>query len=157
MGIRLGEAKDCKAVLSIAKEVQDFHRKHRPEIFENVDPYSESFYNSMLDESDTFLYVIEKENQILGYAIATINKYSDLIMLKKRKILMIDDFCIKQSNKRQGLGSELFSYILDKAKEHKVDSLELNVWHFNVESRCFYLAMGMKEKSHEFEMLTAPL
>ncbi|SFS05141.1 Ribosomal protein S18 acetylase RimI [Anaeromicropila populeti] len=154
--IRQAEEKDCDSVLRIAGEVQEYHRQYRPETFARVQPYSKEFYKLMLSEENTYVFVARDElDQVHGYSIVTVNNYTNLIMLKKRHILMVDDFCVETAYKRQGIGKKLFRFIIDFSKEQKADAIELNVWHFNKEAIAFYQKMGMKEKSHEFELFLA--
>lgn len=153
MQIRKAEPKDCSGVLAIATEVQEFHHLHREDVFTEVEPYSQEFYMSMLTEENlTLLVAVDEKNQIIAYAIFTVNDYSDIIMLRKRHIGMIDDFCVKKSYKRKGIGEALFQKLKELAEEKEVDSIELNIWHFNSEAVEFFKTMGMTEKSHEFEL-----
>lgn len=154
MKIRLAEEKDCEQVLKIAKEVQDYHRIFRPEIFADVQPYSNEFYQTMLKDENINLYVACDDNdKAIAYSIFTIQNYSNLVMLNIRKVVMIDDFCVLKECKKKGIGRALFKSITDFAKAKLVDAIELNIWHFNEETIEFCKAMGMTEKSHEYELI----
>lgn len=63
----------------------------------------------------------------------------------------MDEICIKESNRRQGLGRMLFDYSYDLVKSNGAESLELGVWSFNENAIGFYRAIGMVEKNIRME------
>jgi ribosomal protein S18 acetylase RimI-like enzyme len=154
MNIRLATEKDCAQVLLIAKEVQTYHRSNRPDIFTDIEPYSKDFYFSLLNENSTFLYVACDDNDTaIAYCIISLHNYSNIVMLNRRSILMIDDLSVKDEYKRNGIGTSLFQFINEFGKEKSVNAIELSVWHFNDEANKFFQAMGMESKSHEYELI----
>lgn len=60
---------------------------------------------------------------------------------------------VKENNRRQGIGRELFIDIKDKLKEKGIDKLELMVWSFNKDAINFYRNEGMKTRSEIMELL----
>lgn len=72
-------------------------------------------------------------------------------LLKDRYYAYIDEICIKETFRRQGLGKILFEYIYNLVKNKGADSLELGVWSFNKVALEFYKAMGMVEKNIRME------
>ena len=72
-------------------------------------------------------------------------------LLKDRYYAYIDEICIKETFRRQGLGKILFEYIYNLVKNKGAESLELGVWSFNKVALEFYKAMGMVEKNIRME------
>lgn len=151
--IRRADIDDGEAVMKLAKEIHDYHRGQRPEIFADVSPYSKQFYELMLNDENTNIFVAANEdNAIIAYMIITTINYTNITMLNKRHIIMIDDFCVSKAYKRRGVGTKMFNTAKSFAKEKQVDAIELCVWEFNDEAKEFYKAMGMNVKSRELEL-----
>ena len=70
---------------------------------------------------------------------------------RDRYYAYIDEICIKETFRRQGLGKILFEYIYNLIKNKGAESLELGVWSFNKVALKFYKAMGMVEKNIRME------
>lgn len=153
INIRLADISDGEEVIKLSREIHDYHREQRPEIFADVSPYSKQFYELMLNDENTNIFVAANEaNAIIAYMIITTINYTNMVMLNKRRIVMIDDFCVAKAYKRQGVGTKMFNAAKSFAKEKQVDAIELCVWEFNDEAKEFYKAMGMNVKSRELEL-----
>jgi GNAT superfamily N-acetyltransferase len=72
----------------------------------------------LLNSSDTKLFVVENiDNKDLGaYCIVRIMTTSCLPIIIQNRFVYIDNFCVKDSYKRNGVGKLLFQYIVDYAK-----------------------------------------
>jgi diamine N-acetyltransferase len=95
--------------------------------------------------------VIKKDNKIVGYAIIRFIELKNMDLLNDKFFAYIDEICIKESNRGQGLGRELFDYSYNLVKRNGAESLELGVWSFNENAIGFYKAIGMVEKNIRME------
>ena len=59
------------------------------------------------------------------------------------KTLYIDDLCVDENKRGQHLGSKLYNYVKDYAKENNYYNLTLNVWELNEPAMKFYQKMGL--------------
>ena len=73
--------------------------------------------------------------------------------MNERDFLDIDEFCVDKAYRRQGIASEMISFIRNYAKEKGWNRLELNMWEFNEEALAFYEAMGFKTYRRYMEMM----
>ena len=71
--------------------------------------------------------------------------------MKDRKILHIEDICVDENNRKNGIGKKLYNKIIELAKEINIDSIELMVWGFNKNAIKFYESLGMNIKNLRFE------
>ncbi|WP_346962231.1 GNAT family N-acetyltransferase [Clostridium sp.] len=63
-----------------------------------------------------------------------------------------DDFCVKASKQKKGIGRLLFEYIVDYAKTEEALSLQLIVWEFNKDAIKFYESLGMSVRNRRMEL-----
>ena len=62
----------------------------------------------------------------------------------ERELLDIDEFCVDEAYRRQGIATELIGFIRDYAKEEGFARLELNMWEFNGGALACYEAAGFR-------------
>ena len=63
-----------------------------------------------------------------------------------------DDFCVKSSHQKNGIGRFLFQYIVDYSKTEGASSLQLVVWEFNKDAIKFYETLGMSTRNRRMEL-----
>ena len=61
-----------------------------------------------------------------------------------RKTLYIDDLCVEALMRGRRIGTELYRYVLNYARNIGCYNVTLNVWSCNPDASAFYQAMGMK-------------
>lgn len=124
MNIRRIEEKDLPIVLVLEKLLYK-------------DPWNEKNFESEISQNDyAYMYVLEHEGVILGYAgfwlsyeYATITKVS-----------------INPAVQRKGLGYYLFSYIMNKAIELGATSFSLEVRESNISAQNLYIKSGYRKE-----------
>jgi ribosomal protein S18 acetylase RimI-like enzyme len=73
-------------------------------------------------------------------------------VMTDRKELYIDDLCVDESIRSQGLGGKIFSEVCRYAKMRKIDTITLNVWCGNENAMAFYEKLGMKPQKIGMEL-----
>ena len=132
-------------------QVHSIHFNARPDIFNNVSPLNKEFYLEQIKSNDCICIVVEDNNNIVGECFARIVESSSIPILKKRKILVIEDICVDKNQRSQGVGNMIFDYLENRAKELKLDTIELSVWSFNLNAIKFYEKQGFKNKNIKME------
>ena len=69
-----------------------------------------------------------------------------------RSFAYVDDFCVKSSYKRKGIGRLLFEYVSKYAIKECASLLQLVVWEFNEDAIGFYEKMGMSTANRRMEV-----
>jgi ribosomal protein S18 acetylase RimI-like enzyme len=64
-------------------------------------------------------------------------------------ILVIDDVHVEEGYRRKGVGTELMKYVIEIAKENKVDCIELLVNSYNLVAKGLYKKAGFSKTSKE--------
>ena len=63
-----------------------------------------------------------------------------------RRELYIDDLCVDEARRGQGVATELYRHVVDRAKAAGAAFVTLNVWTGNLSAMRFYEKMGMKPR-----------
>ncbi|WP_288531379.1 N-acetyltransferase [uncultured Secundilactobacillus sp.] len=107
------------------------------------DNYSESVLSSELDDPNSWFYYIKVAGEVAGYLKLNVDEAQTEAMgvsaMEIQRIYLLPTF------KRQGLGTELVNWAVDKAKEKQKNELWLGVWENNVAALAFYQKLGFKE------------
>ncbi|MGG7142985.1 N-acetyltransferase family protein [Clostridium nigeriense] len=152
VNIRLAKLSDYRNISSISKELHLYHVKNRPDIYKEArKTIYRTYFNELLKDREIEILVITLDEKIVGYAIVRYVDLKNVDLLKDKYFAYIDEICIREDFRRQGLGKNLFEYIYKLVKSKGVDTLELGVWSFNKSALEFYKAMGMVEKNIRME------
>ena len=65
-------------------------------------------------------------------------------VLCDRKVLYIDDLCVDESRRGQGIATRLYDRVCEFARESGCHAVTLNVWCGNDSAMAFYEKRGMK-------------
>ncbi|MCR1952420.1 GNAT family N-acetyltransferase [Clostridium sp. DSM 100503] len=150
--MRHAKLEDYKYISNISKELHIFHVKNRPDIYKEASKtMCKSYFKELLNDEDIEIIVIVKNKKIVGYTMIRYIEIKNMDLLNDKFFAYIDEICIKESSRRQGLGRMLFDYTYDLVKSNGAEALELGVWSFNEGAIGFYKAMGMVEKNIRME------
>ncbi len=152
MEIRLAKQEDIPTITELLGQIARLHIEARPEIFlEREGKYSEEEQKALLTDPIRPVYVAVEEGRVLGYAFCVYKEIRNHHTLKDRKCLYIDDLCVDEACRGKGVGSALYAYVRQLAKERGCDNVELNVWAFNTSAIRFYEKCGMKVQRMQME------
>ena len=153
MEIRFAEAKDVTGILALLKQVGRVHHQGRPDIFRSgAQKYGASQVLSMLDSSKTPIFVAVEGGKVLGYCFCQIHIFEHDPVMTDRRVLYIDDLCVDEHVRGNGIGRGLYKEVCRYAKMRKCDSITLNVWCCNDGALKFYEALGLKPQKIGMEM-----
>ena len=155
MIIRKANANDYKGVEKLLVEVNNLHQKLRPDIFiENAVKYDEKKFDEIiLNESTPVFVAVDDEGKVLGHLFCSVRDYEQVKVCKDFKSLFIDDLCIEEGARGQGIGKALYEFAIGYARENGCYDVTLNVWEGNNSARAFYEKMGMFPKETQMEYI----
>lgn len=105
-----------------------------------------------MEDSSRPIYVAEEDNKVLGYAFCIYQENrSNLLM--NIKTLYIDDLCVLEDVRGMHIGTQLYEYVLDVAKENGCYNVTLNVWECNEGAKRFYEKCGLKVQKTGMEKI----
>lgn len=144
MSIRKANINDVNGINALLYQVQDVHANGRPDIFiKGTKKFKDEELIEILNGNDLFFYVYEANEKILGYICIKIIIESESFSKYARKELYIEDLCVDENYRHQGIAKELYDYIIELAKKEGCSHITLNVWELNKNAKEFYKKMGM--------------
>lgn len=153
--IREAVANDYFEINNLVVEVHNLHVQNRPDVYVCVDtPLMREDFDDLLSAKDTKLFVVEDttNKELLAYSIVKITSQRSIQIFNPSKFAYIDDFCVKSSYQKNGIGRLLFEYVIDYAKTEGALSIQLVVWEFNKDAIKFYEALGMSTRNRRMEL-----
>jgi len=152
--LRKAEPRDSAELLRLLKYIAGLHRKGRPDIFRPAgSKYDEAALAGILrDERKPIFVAADDAQHILGYAFCIIRETSGDVMLQDRKTLYLDDLCVDERFRGQGIGKALLEAVQKYGAEIGAVSVELNVWDFNRSAAAFYKHFGFSVQKSILEL-----
>jgi len=154
MEIRFAEPRDVTGILHLLRQVGQVHHQGRPDIFRaGAQKYSASQVLSMLDRSDTVIFVAVEGESVLGYGFCMVKTYDRDPVMTDRTELYIDDLCVDETCRGQHIGRQIYDAICRYARMRKCRCVTLNVWCCNAGAMKFYEALGLKPRKIGMETI----
>ena len=145
MEIRFANTQDVGGILELLRQVGLVHHKGRPDIFRgNAQKYSASQVINMLDKPQTPIFIAAEGDKVLGYCFCMIKNFHNDPVMTERTELYIDDLCVDENCRGQGVGKKLYETVCEYAKMRKCGYITLNVWACNESAMKFYEKCGLK-------------
>lgn len=94
------------------------------------------------DKEKPVLVAVDAQEQVLGYAMCAIKRVRGIPVMVERDFLWVDDLCVDEAARGQGIGELLMAAVTDMARELGLDKIELNVVESNEGARKFYERLG---------------
>jgi len=142
--VRRAEERDIPAVLNLLVQVNMVHHNGRPDLFKGpTTKYSAEELKAIFSNGETPVFVCTDENdKVVGHGFCVMEQYGGQLMTE-RSTLYIDDICVDENTRGQGVGRALYDHILDYAREAGCYNVTLNVWSCNPGAMAFYEKLGM--------------
>lgn len=154
MMLRFAQEGDIPALNRLLRQVLEVHHSGRPDIFRpDTKKYTDDELRSLLTDPLSPVFVAEAEGEVLGYAFCQIQKTEGSLLLQDRKSLYIDDLCVEEGCRGQGIGKALLEYVLSYASALHCHSITLNVWALNETARRFYERNGLLPLKYTMEKI----
>lgn len=151
--IQLADMNDFDEINLIVKEGQDEHSEALPHIFTKVDQVMpESYFRELLEGSNTDILVAKIGTEAVGYAVMELNESPSFHSVTPRVFAYMNDFGVKSSFQRRGIGKELFEACVEWARKKEASSLDLTVWEFNEKAITFYESFAMENLSRKMTL-----
>lgn len=145
MQIRRAEEKDMDGINKLLLQVLMVHHNGRPDLFKShTKKYTDEELKAIIADDNTPIFVsVDEKEQVLGYAFCIFKQFINDNILTDIKTLYIDDLCVDENVRGQHIGTKLYEYVLQFAKESGCYNLTLNVWSLNESAMKFYEKCGL--------------
>ena len=145
MKIRRAEPKDLEKIKELLSQVDLVHHRIRPDLFKIGRKYTDEQILEIVADDKRPIFVAADENDVTrGYAFCIFKQYKNDNVLTDIKTFYIDDLCVDESARGEGIGRALYEYVKDFARQNDFYNITLNVWEGNDSARRFYESVGMQ-------------
>ena len=152
--IRRAKESDMEKIKDLLSQVLDVHHNGRPDLFKaNCRKYTDLELSEIIKNDSTPIFVAKNGDGILGYCFCIIKETRDDNIITDHRSLYIDDLCVDSSCRGQNIGSLLYGYVKNYAKEIGCYNLTLNVWECNPTAKRFYEKLGLVPQKTVMETL----
>ncbi len=153
MEIRFAQNKDIAGIIELLKQVGQVHHEGRPDIFRlGTQKYDEQGVAEIMANPKTPIFVAVEGNKVLGYCFCVLTEHQGERSMTDRKELYIDDLCVDEKTRGQGIGKILYKEVCRFAKEENCAFITLNVWCCNQPAMGFYEKLGLTPRKINMEM-----
>lgn len=154
MVIRLAKENELDRINELRKQVNDLHVEGKPDVFKpGFGDELRDYIHDIWNDQNKEIIVADNGDCICGFAVINHIIKPENPFMKERDFLDVDEFCVDKEFRRQGIASELISFIKAHAKEQGFNRIELNMWEFNQDALAFYEAAGFETYRRYMEMM----
>ena len=153
MEIRPAQSRDIPGMIALLRQVGEVHHVIRPDIFRSgAQKYDEQELEALLKDDARPIFVAVEGKFVLGYCFCIHKDVAGSTVLTDRKELYIDDLCVDENCRGQGVATKLYDHVCGYAKDCGCAFITLNVWNGNDGAMKFYEKAGLTPRSITMEM-----
>ena len=142
--IRKAAKKDIPKIMDLLSQVCLVHHNGRPDIFKVGTKYSVEELGEILgDEKRPILVSTDENDDVMGYCFCILQQHVNNSVMTDIRTLYIDDLCVDETKRGQHIGSMLYEYVREQAKQMGCYHVTLNVWCLNESAMNFYKKCGL--------------
>ncbi len=160
MQIRRAENRDIDAVHRLLRQVLELHAELRPDIFVSGETkYDKDVLRHVFADDNRPVYLaVDEDDTVAGYAFCALQQRPDAAYIRPGRSLYVDDLCVEEGRRGEGIGKMLFGHIVEEAARMGCSDITLNVWQGNDAARAFYdkLGMSVRETKLEYKLEDEP-
>lgn len=146
---------DLPVIMHLLHQVNDVHAAGRPDIFiTGHTKYNEDEVKKIISDPSTPVFILsDEDDKALAYCFCLVQDHTGDPHLQQFKSLYIDDLCVDEKCRGNHLGSKLYEYVREWAKENGFYNITLNVWSCNPSAIRFYESMGLVPQKTTLETI----
>ena len=142
--IRRAKFKDIPQLDKLLFEVHKIHSDIRPDLFTvGEKKYTDEELERIIVDEQKPIIVAEHNGKVKGYAFCIFRQDLESKSVTNIKTLYIDDLCVDENARGKKVGTSLYNYVLQFAKDAGCYNVTLNVWACNNSALKFYEKCGL--------------
>lgn len=154
MTIRFACQSDIPGMIRLLQQVGQVHHQIRPDLFRaGAQKYDEAALEKLLADENRPILIADIDGTVAGYAFCILQVTENDPVLCDRRVLYIDDLCVEETLRGQGIAGKLYQRVLEYARELHCDAVTLNVWCGNDSAMKFYEKCGLKPQKVGMEVI----
>jgi len=124
-------------------QIAQLHSEWRPDMYHAVQKYDLKQFKALLKDKEKPILIAESaQGEVLGYAMCAVKRVRGIPVMVERDFLWVDDLCVDENARGQGIGELLMEAVTSLARERGIEKIELNVVERNEGARKFYERLG---------------
>ncbi len=150
VNIRRATLADACLLAELSKDVQQIHAEAYPNVFKQPDNLAEivaDFETRILADVDGYVFIVEAEQQAVGYIYARLVTRPENAYLYAQKFILVDQVAVRPACQNKGYGQRLMQAVREVAAEHDVHRIQLDTYAFNANAQQFYGNLGFERVS----------
>lgn len=148
--LQLARPEDRAAIEALAQQVHAMHVDWRPDIYAPADElWPQERFDAAVAERQ--LFAAKVEEKVVGYVLVKVRHY-DMVGHTRRKVLLVDEICVDETLRNQGIGTEMMIEVRAIANAFGCTDLQLGVYPQNNEALAFYQKCGFRIRSIDMQM-----
>jgi len=153
MKVRRATADDAESMASLNASVQQVHHEERPDWFKPVDEnaIAQMYRNRLMDPTVT-AFIAEEDDIALGFVVVEVQAKPDTPLRWAQTTLYVEQIGVAPSQRRRGVGHELFDAVRQMANQVSARRIVLTTWEFNVDAHRFFEAEGFETEMRRMSM-----
>ncbi len=153
--IRRAKEQDIPRIDDLLLQVLTVHHDIRPDLFKaDCRKYNDREILALIEDDLRPVFVYEDDDGVVqGYAFCVLEQHPGNNILTDIKTLYIDDLCVDEGRRGEGIGRQLYEYVKQYAKNQGCYNLTLNMWEGNDDAIRFYRNLGLKPYKYGMETL----
>ncbi len=143
--VRRATTSDIPRILELLVQVDMVHHNGRPDLFKGpATKYNAAQLEKIVQDDSTPVFVcVAEDGRIAGHGFCVHKQIVGDAVLTDVRTLYIDDICVDEAFRGQGVGRAIYDHIKAYAKEQGFYNITLNVWSLNPGALKFYETLGM--------------
>ena len=152
MEIRRAEVRDIPGMIALLYQVGGVHHEIRPDIFRpGCLKYTPEQLEALLRDESKPIFIYDDDGFVAGYCFCQHREYRGSGVSTDRKELYIDDLCVDENRRGQGIAKALYAHVCSYARSCGCAFITLNVWCGNEGAMKFYEKAGMTPRNITME------
>ena len=142
--VRTATIGDYEALVALFDELDEIHRRARPDFFQAFDgpARSRQQIEQWLSQPGSTLLVAERGADVIGLALLLTRPAQAFAGAVPRKVIELDNLVVRADQRGWRVGRRLLAAVVDWARRQSAIHVEVAVHTFNRDARRFYEAFG---------------
>lgn len=150
--ISIANLSDIAKITDIHKQLHQFHCDIEPETYTMPDnEFFSDFLMSALGNENCEIFICEDNGVVKGYALIT-KMLRDTPLKIRKNVCFVEQLAVSEKYRRQGIGTELLTFIKTYAKDNNFDVLKIGVRAENKNAYKLYEKMGFEPQLINMEI-----
>lgn len=151
--VRFAKEEDLSRINELREMVNEHHVAGRPDMLkpgfgQELRDYIFEIWNA--ENKD--IIVAERDGSICGFACVKFVDRAETPYRNAMRFYEVEEFGVDKAFRRQGVATELMTFVKEDARARGFKRIELNMWEFNESALEFYEAVGFKTYRRYMEM-----